>query len=188
MTRTVVFAKQPLPGRAKTRLAPAIGEKGAAELAADMLRRTVDEALATGFDVELRGDPDPRLWYRGRSVRLAPQGTGDLGARLSRAAEAAAPALLIGTDCPELDRSRLSAASAALEHKDAVIDELGDAAQAMQALDGSYTIDFPLVFVIDGVSTGGASDSGFTDAIAYTDCTRSAFIGQNPRNVLDSDS
>ena len=72
--------------------------------------------------------------------------------------------------------------------RDAVIDELGDAAQAMQALDGSYTIDFPLVFVIDGVSTGGASDSGFTDAIAYTDCTRSAFIGQNPRNVLDSDS
>lgn len=73
--------------------------------------------------------------------------------------------------------------------RDAVIDELGDAAQAMQALDGSYTIDFPLVFVIDGVGTGGASDSGFTDAITYTDCTRAAApLGQNPRNVLDSDS
>ena len=72
--------------------------------------------------------------------------------------------------------------------RDAVIDELGDVAQAMQALDGSYTIDFPLVFVIDGVSTGGASDSGFQDAIRYTDCTRSAFIGQNPRNVADTDS
>ena len=73
--------------------------------------------------------------------------------------------------------------------RDAVIDELGDAAQAMQALDESYTIDFPLVFVIDGVSTGGASDSGFNDAIIYTDCTRAAApLGQNPRNVLDSDS
>jgi hypothetical protein len=73
--------------------------------------------------------------------------------------------------------------------RDAVIDELGDAAQAMQALDASYTIDFPLVFVIDGVGTGGASDSGFQDAIRYTDCTRTAApIGQNPRNVLDSDS
>lgn len=73
--------------------------------------------------------------------------------------------------------------------RDAVIDELGDVAQAMQALDASYTIDFPLVFTIDGVSTGGASDSGFTDAITYTDCTRAAApIGQDPRNVLDSDS
>lgn len=73
--------------------------------------------------------------------------------------------------------------------RDAVIDELGDVAQAMQALDASYTIDFPLVFTIDGVGTGGASDSGFQDAIAYTDCTRSAApVGQNPRFVLDSDS
>jgi Flp pilus assembly pilin Flp len=73
--------------------------------------------------------------------------------------------------------------------RDAVIDELGDVAQAMQALDGSYTIDFPLVFTIDGVSTGGGSDSGFTDAITYTDCTRAAApLGQNPRNVLDIDS
>ena len=73
--------------------------------------------------------------------------------------------------------------------RDAVIDELGDAAQGMQALDASYTIDFPLVFAIDGVGTGGASDSGFQDAIRYTDCTRAAApIGQNPRNVLDSDS
>ena len=72
--------------------------------------------------------------------------------------------------------------------RDAVIDELGDVAQAMVALDASYTIDFPLVFTIDGVSTGGASDSGFQDAIRYTDCTRSALVGQNPRNVLDTDS
>lgn len=73
--------------------------------------------------------------------------------------------------------------------RDAVIDELGDVAQAMQALDASYTIDFPLVFVIDGVGTGGGSDSGFQDAIRYTDCTRAAApIGQDPRNVLDSDS
>jgi Flp pilus assembly pilin Flp len=73
--------------------------------------------------------------------------------------------------------------------RDAVIDELGDAAQAMQALDGSYTIDFPLVFTIDGVGTGGASDSGFTDAITYTDCTRAAApTGQSPQQVLDTDS
>ena len=73
--------------------------------------------------------------------------------------------------------------------RDAVIDELGDAAQAMQALDASYTIDFPLVFTIDGVAIGGASDSGFTDAIIYTDCTRAAApTGQAPQQELDTDS
>lgn len=74
--------------------------------------------------------------------------------------------------------------------RDAVIDELGDVAQAMQALDGSYTIDFPLVFTIDGVDIGGGSDSGFTDAITYTDCTRAAApLGSlSQQNVLDSDS
>jgi Flp pilus assembly pilin Flp len=73
--------------------------------------------------------------------------------------------------------------------RDAIIDELGDAAQAMQALDGSYTIDFPLIFIIDGELITGGSDSGFTDAITYTDCTRAAApLGQDPRNVLDTES
>jgi hypothetical protein len=57
MTRIVVFAKQPAPGRVKTRLIPALGAEGAARLAAEMLERTVAEALTTGLPVELCGDP-----------------------------------------------------------------------------------------------------------------------------------
>ena len=40
--RVVVFAKAPLPERAKTRLIPALGAEGAARLA----RRMLDHALA----------------------------------------------------------------------------------------------------------------------------------------------
>ena len=73
--------------------------------------------------------------------------------------------------------------------RDAIIDEFGDVAQAMLSLDQSYTIDFPLnvdVHTIDGTS---ASDSSFTDALIYTDCTRTnAPIGQDPQFVLDLDS
>src|SRR5262245_42217089 len=73
--------------------------------------------------------------------------------------------------------------------RDAVIDELGDVAQAMQALDGSYTIDLPLVFQVDGVTIGGASDSGYLDAITYVDCDRTGGpTGQGPQVVEDSDS
>ena len=56
--------------------------------------------------------------------------------------------------------------------RDAIIDEFGDVAQAMLALDQSYTIDFPLNVDVHTVDTTSASDSAFTDAMIYTDCTR----------------
>jgi Flp pilus assembly pilin Flp len=70
--------------------------------------------------------------------------------------------------------------------RDAVIDELGDAAQAMLALDGSFTISQPLAMSIDAdgagpgaaVPVGGASDSAFTDAATFTDCVRGGLAGQ----------
>lgn len=73
--------------------------------------------------------------------------------------------------------------------RDAIIDEFGDVAQAMLALDQSYTIDFPLLVQVHAATTSSASDSSFTDALIYTDCTRSiAPTGQNPQQVLDVDS
>ncbi|HUE72613.1 MAG TPA: hypothetical protein VMP01_17135 [Pirellulaceae bacterium] len=76
--------------------------------------------------------------------------------------------------------------------RDAVIDELGDTAQAMLALDGSFVIDQPLAIAIDpegdggAIPVGGASDSAFTDRATYADCGRGNFAGQAA--LLDSDS
>ena len=56
--------------------------------------------------------------------------------------------------------------------RDAIIDELGDVAQAMLALDQSYCIDFPLEVIVHTETTSGASDSMFTDAAIYVDCNR----------------
>lgn len=63
--------------------------------------------------------------------------------------------------------------------RDAIIDELGDAAQAMLALDNSYTIAYPLQLSIDtghaqlGTGPVGlASDSGFEDVQVFSDCAR----------------
>jgi Flp pilus assembly pilin Flp len=58
--------------------------------------------------------------------------------------------------------------------RDAIIDELGDVAQAMLALDQSYTISFPLDIDVHTADSSSASDSSFTDAADYTDCDRSA--------------
>ena len=73
--------------------------------------------------------------------------------------------------------------------RDAIIDELGDVAQAMLALDQSYTIAFPLEAHVHAPNTSSASDSSFTDALAYSDCTRTALpVGQLPQVVLDNES
>ena len=56
--------------------------------------------------------------------------------------------------------------------RDAAIDELGDISQAFLAVDQSYAIDFPLEITIDGESMEGGTNSTFTDAAVYSDCTR----------------
>src|SRR5439155_1751744 len=71
--------------------------------------------------------------------------------------------------------------------RDAIIDELGDAAQAMLALDHTMTIDFPLqVIVHNNSDLSSASDSSFIDALIYSDCARVDFLpGQAPQVVTD---
>jgi hypothetical protein len=138
VTRIVVFAKAPVPGRVKTRLIPALGAEGAAALAREMLESTLEEALATGLAVELCGEPDAAEWHDGRpGLALAAQGEGDLGERLARAAERVLQEdriLLVGADCPELDRARLRRAAEALEDHDAVLHPARDGGYALLGL------------------------------------------------------
>ena len=140
-TAVIVLAKAPVPGLAKTRLAPALGADGAAALAARMLEHTVGQAVAAGLGpVEVCATPDaghPLFAHLAREhgVRLSAQGSGDLGQRMQRAFERTLapgrPALLIGTDTPALDAAALRRAAAALGGKDAVF---------VPALDGGYVL------------------------------------------------
>ena len=71
--------------------------------------------------------------------------------------------------------------------RDAIIDELGDVAQAMLALDQSYTIDFPLAVTVHAPTDSSASDSSFTDAFFFSDCGRTnAPLGQADQFVTDA--
>lgn len=69
----------------------------------------------------------------------------------------------------------IGAVSGMTAARDAIIDELGDTAEVIVAIDQSYTINFPLnsdVHIGDGSS---ASDTGFTDIEVFTDCDRPSF-------------
>jgi rSAM/selenodomain-associated transferase 1 len=143
-TRIVIFAKAPIPGKAKTRLIPALGEIGAARLAHKMLLDTVSEAFAANLSIpELCTDPHPldpewEGFLPAQHMRITAQGDGDLGARLARAAKRTIllreNVLLIGTDCPALDRNRLRAAAEALTMHDAVIHPTLDGGYALLGL------------------------------------------------------
>lgn len=142
--RTIIFAKAPRPGLAKTRLIPALGAKGAAWLARRMLEHTLANAMAAALGpVELCMTPAPKApEWRDISappgVEVSDQGTGDLGARLARAAQRSIAAgdavLLIGTDCPALTPACLRAAAAALLRVGAVIHPTADGGYALLGL------------------------------------------------------
>ena len=136
--RIVIFAKAPVAGKVKTRLIPALGAQGAADLAREMLAKTIAEAEASGLPFELCTDPEPASpEWTGWPAATA-QGEGGLGQRLARAAERVIGAgdriLLIGADCPGLSAARLRAAAAALEALDAVIHPADDGGYVLLGL------------------------------------------------------
>ena len=143
-SRILIFAKAPVPGKVKTRLIPALGAEGAAALAADMLRASLEQALvAIPGAVELCADPDPfEMEWAGKlpplPVDLTAQGEGDLGERLARAAARVIArgenAILIGGDCPALDAPVLAAAAAMLATHDAVIHPAEDGGYVLLGL------------------------------------------------------
>ena len=142
--RIVIFAKAPVPGLAKTRLIPALGAQGAADLAQRMLDHTVAQALAAEVGpVELcvTPSPDDAAWRghaRAASVTWSDQGDGDLGERMAQAVQRVTGAgeslLLIGTDCPALDAALLRRAADSLQQFDATLVPTADGGYVLLGL------------------------------------------------------
>lgn len=131
----IVFARLPVPGEVKTRLAKHLGPVPAAE---------IYRALAE-WVLRSTPSPGPGVWRRWlaftpatalKAIRtwlqpfaidhFLPQAPGDLGVRLMAATGAAFHAkagrvLVIGTDCVGVDQALLEEAFAALDDADVVI-------------------------------------------------------------------
>ncbi|MGX1562810.1 TIGR04282 family arsenosugar biosynthesis glycosyltransferase [Streptomyces sp. NPDC055506] len=103
MTTLLVIAKEPLPGRVKTRLTPPFTPGQAAELAEAALADTLHAVAATPASrrvLVLDGTPGPWL---PPGFDIVPQGAGGLDERLANAfARYTGPALLIGMDTPQV--------------------------------------------------------------------------------------
>lgn len=119
----MLFARYPEPGKAKTRLIPALGPQRAAALHRRMTEQSISVMRATGlaFQVRVTGAAVEtfREWL-GADVYLADQGGGDLGERLARAG-AEAPVVLLGADTPDLKANHLIRAAETVSRGHAVI-------------------------------------------------------------------
>ncbi len=139
--RLIIFTRYPVPGAAKTRLIPALGAEGAAELHRQMAEHTVAQSRvlqsSEAVTVEVRfagGSAAAMEAWLGGGLCYQLQGEGDLGDRLIRAFQSAfddgaTSVVIIGTDCPELNAPLLQQAFKQLRHCDLVLGP---------AVDGGY--------------------------------------------------
>ncbi|MEU8522951.1 DUF2064 domain-containing protein [Streptomyces sp. NBC_01216] len=111
MTTLLVIAKQPLPGRVKTRLTPPFTPEEAAALAEAALADTLATAARVPADRHvLVLDGEPGAWLPA-GFAVLPQAAGGLDARLAAAfATCRGPALLIGMDTPQVTPALLAPA------------------------------------------------------------------------------
>jgi hypothetical protein len=123
----VVFAKPPVPGRTKARLARALGDEEAARLARAFLEDTWATVGALGWarPILASATADVAAFGLEGEVEVWPQGEGDLGERLervlARGLEEAGAVLLVGGDVPGLPGAHLDAARGALARHDVVL-------------------------------------------------------------------
>lgn len=128
MTTLLVLAKEPAPGRVKTRLVPPCTHEEAAAVADAALRDTLAAVLAVP---EVRPllvlDGTPPGWLPD-ALPVVAQVSGGLDLRLAGAFAAAAggPALLVGMDTPQVTAEMLADAVGLLGSHDAVLGAAAD--------------------------------------------------------------
>ncbi len=129
----IVFARAPSAGRAKTRLIPALGPAGAAELYRCFLLDTLELARRTPAEVTVAAAEPEHLDSLRRlmdeacpAARLIAQRGADLGERLLNALSETLgagqrPAVVIGSDSPDLPLQRVCQALELSAERDLVL-------------------------------------------------------------------
>ncbi|PZF85567.1 TIGR04282 family arsenosugar biosynthesis glycosyltransferase [Jiangella anatolica] len=128
-TQVLVVAKEPVPGRVKTRLCPPLTPAEAARVAAAALADTLDAVARCGAGrriLALDGRPGPWL---PAGFDVVPQAHGSLGDRLAAAwSHVDGPCVQIGMDTPQLTPTLLDHALSLVTGGDARTAALGPAA------------------------------------------------------------
>jgi rSAM/selenodomain-associated transferase 1 len=146
MNHLIIFTRYPEPGKTKTRLIPALGALGAANLQRQMTEHTILQATElqkspalspANLTVEVRfsgGNEQLMQNWLGIGLIYQPQGGGNLGDRMHESFVDAftigtKQVILIGSDCPGISSQILTTAFEQLQNADLVLGP---------AIDGGY--------------------------------------------------
>lgn len=134
----LVFARAPVEGQVKTRLAARLGRTRACEIYTRLLQQTLLQAARFDrhYELYLSGELDhPWLISNAAAQQRHPQQGEDLGQRMAHAFTQSlkqhSQVILIGSDCPAIDQNYLQQAATALQKHDWVIGP---------ATDGGYVL------------------------------------------------
>lgn len=126
-TALIIFVKNPIPGKVKTRLAKSIGNERAVDIYLRLLQHTASITKHVEADKHLfYGDyvNEQDMWDNETYIKKLQKGT-ELGERMESAFKEVFTAgyrkvLIIGSDCADLKKEILEQACAELEHTDIV--------------------------------------------------------------------
>jgi glycosyltransferase A (GT-A) superfamily protein (DUF2064 family) len=130
--RLIIFTRYPVPGKTKTRMIPALGEQGAADLHSRMAEYTLLNLLTLGCDQSL----EIGIYYSGGD-RFLMETWFDDGFK-----NQIEKIIIIGTDCPDLSSHLIKEAFLALNCHDVVLGPASDGGYYLIGLSQSFPILF----------------------------------------------
>lgn len=125
-----IFTKTPILGRCKTRLIPLLGAEAATAAHCELVQRALSEvSVATNIQASLwvtEIESQTQQWAESWQLSLALQEGADLGERMFNCLDhlcsaAGQGAMLMGTDCPDVDARYINAAGQSLRDYDLVL-------------------------------------------------------------------
>jgi rSAM/selenodomain-associated transferase 1 len=167
-----VFARAPVHGQVKTRLAATIGEDAALAAHETLVTSTlvrlagVEEYTLTLWLAGDTGNVTVQGWAARFGVPVLQQRGDDLGSRMSSALghmlESASRALVVGCDCPAIDRDYVLEAFGALEKNELVLGPAEDGGYGLVGLKR----EMPELFEGIAWGTSGVLDATLRKAAA----------------------
>lgn len=145
----IIFARNPVAGKVKTRLAATLGAEKALSVYGLLLQHTANvctEVLCDRFVFYADGIPENDSWPNNNFFKMNQEGN-DLGERMQQAftaifAKNYNQVLIIGTDCFELTPAIIEAAFTALHTYDAVIGPSEDGGYYLLGMKKNYSFLF----------------------------------------------
>jgi uncharacterized protein len=133
----IIFTRYPEPGKTKTRLIPALGGDGSAQLHRRMAEHTVKQVRSLSCAIEVwyvGGSEELMQDWLGKDLWYREQPAGDLGDRMCGAFRSAfeqgyQSVMIVGTDCPGLTTDFMAQGFASLRNQVVTIGP---------AIDGGY--------------------------------------------------